>query len=264
MQRAASKTYERRFVDLLPTVHRIAGQFAAVRHLSSLEAEEFRARAEDKLMEDDYRVLRDHRGDASLETYLAVILRRLLNDYCDHLWGRWRPSRYAQRHGPVAVELDRAVNAERLTFDEAFARLQQRGIDRETAWKWYEHVRRAGREHLVAPDNTDWPNPAPPADEVLAGEQRRESVDGAAQRIGTIFRSLAPEDRLLLHFFDLRQLPMRSVATMLGGNPKRLYRKRETLLKKIRRELLAAGLTAEDDLAEFLDLLGEQPAEEKR
>ena len=247
------------FVELLPMIHRTSAQLCHLRRIGEIDAEEFRARVEDKLMEDDFRILRDFRGESSIETYLRIVIRRLLNDYCDHLWGRWRPSRFAQRGGDDVVEFDRLLNADGLSFDEAYRKIAERGVDRDTAWEWHERVKRDGRLRQVPMPEVEREHPAPKPDEAATRTERRSQLLRAIQAFLLVFKDYPAEDRLLLQLFDLHGLPMKKIAEMLGIDAKLLYRRRDAFLKKIRGELERHGLTADDDLTEFLDYLADLP-----
>lgn len=88
-------------------------------HFKREEAEDFGSLVKIKLLEDDCAILRQYQGKSSLRTYLTVVIRRLLMDYQDHLWGKWRPSAEAVRLGPVAIRLERLIAREGYTLDEA-------------------------------------------------------------------------------------------------------------------------------------------------
>lgn len=70
------------------------------------DVEEFASRVKLKLVEDDYAVLRQFQGKASLKTYLTMVVTNLFRDFCNHLWGKWRSSAEAVRLGPVAEKLE--------------------------------------------------------------------------------------------------------------------------------------------------------------
>src|SRR5689334_20585988 len=73
--------------------------------LTPADTEEFASWATLRLVEHDYQILRQFRGDSSLRTYLVVVLTMLHHEFRVRQWGRWRPSAAARRRGPVAVEL---------------------------------------------------------------------------------------------------------------------------------------------------------------
>ena len=72
-----------------------------------------------KFLERGYDVLRRFEGRSSLKTYLTVVVRRLLLDWQDHTYGKWRPTATALRLGPHAVHLERLMNRDTYSAVEA-------------------------------------------------------------------------------------------------------------------------------------------------
>ncbi|PYQ54668.1 MAG: hypothetical protein DMF53_29150, partial [Acidobacteria bacterium] len=92
--------------------------------LPGSEAEEFRAWALFKLVDDDYRILGSWQGRSSFPTFLSVVLTNLLRDYRVHLWGKWRPSAASRRSGPAGVLLERLLLRDGLSCAETSERLR--------------------------------------------------------------------------------------------------------------------------------------------
>ena len=103
----------------LALVNAVIGDVARRHRLRGDALDEFRSLAFLKLVEHDYAVLRRFEGASSLRTYLTVVLQRVLLDYRNREWGRWRASAAASRIGPVAVRLERLVTRDGLTPEEA-------------------------------------------------------------------------------------------------------------------------------------------------
>src|SRR5690349_3555121 len=70
------------------------------------DAEDFSSVVMVKLVENDYRKIREYKGTSSPRTYLTTVIVNLLKDYINHLWGKWRSSEEAKRLGDVAVKLE--------------------------------------------------------------------------------------------------------------------------------------------------------------
>jgi DNA-directed RNA polymerase specialized sigma24 family protein len=92
--------------------------------LPAHEAEEFRASALLKLIDDDYRILGKWEGRSSFPAFLTVVLRNLLRDYQIHLWGRWRPCAASCRRGQEVVLLEKLLVRDGLSIPEAVERLR--------------------------------------------------------------------------------------------------------------------------------------------
>ncbi len=76
------------------------------------------------MIDDDYAILRKFQNRSTLWTYLAAVIERMSLDFCADKWGRWRPSAMAERLGPVAVVLERLVNRDSHSVDEALEMLK--------------------------------------------------------------------------------------------------------------------------------------------
>ena len=72
-----------------------------------------------KFLESGYQAFARFDGRSSLRTYPTTVVWRLLLDWRTAAYGKWRPSAAARRLGPQAVRLDRLLNRDGLTVDEA-------------------------------------------------------------------------------------------------------------------------------------------------
>src|SRR6478672_4714082 len=108
---------EKIFLESLPVIREIIAHSA--RGLSRQDGEDFSQTVMVRLIEEDYRILREFKGRSSLRTYLAIAIKRMLLDYQNHLWGKWHPSAEAKRLGPTAIWLERLLYRDKLSFEEA-------------------------------------------------------------------------------------------------------------------------------------------------
>ncbi len=225
-----------------------------LRHLSrrsglpETEAEEFRSWALLKLVEDDYRILARWQGRSSLATYLGVVLVNLMRDYRTHVWGKWRASAAALRQGPEGVLLECLMGRDGLSLDEAIEQMGTRHgvtlsrvqferiagrLPRRT------HRRRGGEEELmrIAVDGG--------AEDRLEEIERTATAARLQELLPPILDTLPAENRLLfeLHYRD--GLSMAAIAPVLGRPQRELYSLRDRCLKKLRRALEGAGLSAD-------------------
>jgi RNA polymerase sigma factor (sigma-70 family) len=216
--------------------------------LPGSEAEEFRAWALFKLVDDDYRILRSWKGRSSFPTFLSVVLTNLLRDYRVHLWGKWRPSAASRRGGPTGVLLERLVLRDGLSCTEASERLRaEHGIVLSqdevarlaAAFPRRRERRRAGEEELL-----QIPVDGQVESRIVDRERERAAVR-LREILGPLLRSLPAEERLLLKLSFFDGLSMASIAPVLGRPQRELYSARDRCLMKIHRRLVAAGLDAE-------------------
>ena len=82
---------------------------ARSRRLSPEDAQDFIQSAELKLLERNYDVFRRFDGRSSLRTYLTVVATRLLLDWRNSTYGKWRASAAAVSLGRVAVLLETLI-----------------------------------------------------------------------------------------------------------------------------------------------------------
>lgn len=75
----------------LPLLQRKLRRLCRHGSLPAREADDFRSWALLKLIDDDYRILGKWEGRSSFSGYLTVVLRNLLRDYRNHLWGKRQP-----------------------------------------------------------------------------------------------------------------------------------------------------------------------------
>jgi len=111
--------YQRLLLDHLDLINQIVRTVGRRRHLSATEAEDFASFVHLRMVDDDYAILRKFQNRSTLWTYLAAVIERMSLDFCAEKWGRWRPSAMAERLGPVAVVLERLVNRDSHSVDEA-------------------------------------------------------------------------------------------------------------------------------------------------
>ncbi|HEY4561937.1 MAG TPA: hypothetical protein VIJ36_03105 [Thermoanaerobaculia bacterium] len=228
--------------------------------LPGSEAEEFRAWALFKLVDDDYRILRSWKGRSSFPTFLSVVLTNLLRDYRVHLWGKWRPSAASRRGGPTGVLLERLLLRDGLSSTEASERLRaEHGIVLSqdevarlaAAFPCRRERRWASEEELL-----QIPVDGQVESRIVDRERERAAVR-LREILGPLLRSLPAEERLLLKLSFFEGLSMASIAPVLGRPQRELYSARDRCLMKIHRRLVAAGLDAE----RIGGLLGGLPAD---
>jgi RNA polymerase sigma factor (sigma-70 family) len=224
------------------------------------EAEEFRAWALFKLVDDDYRILGSWKGRSSFPTFLSVVLVNLLRDYRVHLWGKWRPSAASRRGGPTGVLLERLLLRDGLSCAEASERLRvEHGIvlsQDEVAGLTAALPRRQGRRRASEEELLQIAVDGQVESRIVERDRER-----AARRLREILvpllRSLPDDERLLLKLSFFGGQSMAAIAPVLGRPQRELYSVRDRCLAKIHRRLAEAGLDAD----QVGGLLGGLPAD---
>lgn len=216
--------------------------------LSEADAEELRSWALLRLVEDDYRILASWQGRSSLSTYLTVVLVNLTRDYRVHVWGKWRPSAAARRWGREGVLLERLWIRDGLSLGEAIAQMQTRhevALSRAELEKIAAGLpRRVGRRWVGEEELLHVPMDGR-VEERIEERERGEALARLQELLPALVGSLSPENRRLIELHYSRGLSMARIASELGKSQRELYSLRDRCLKKLRRVLEAAGLSAD-------------------
>jgi len=231
----------------LPLVRELVGFFCRRRRLDGAETEEVEAFVRLRLIEDDYAILRQWGRLSSLRTYLTVVVQNLVRDYCDGVWGRWRPSAAARRLGTLAKALETQLYREGSTFEEACAVLASRhGVSRaalaalreQLPYRWSSR-----RLQSLGEGDSALPSPAPnPEEEAL----RRAEEAAISEVVSARLRQLPACDRILLRLRFREGLSLAQIAGGLGTTRKRLDRRVGKLLVSLRGDLQRAAFRRRD------------------
>jgi RNA polymerase sigma factor for flagellar operon FliA len=241
---------ERLFLDRIELIDRIT-RFVARRHrLDPAEAEEFQSIVRLKLIEDDYRILRQFQQRSALSTFLATVINRLFLDYRVSLWGKWRPSAEARRAGPIAVRLEMLMGRDGLSFDEACEVLTvTERVDVSPAALHglrltlpVRSPRRFVSDELLA-ERVD---PGVDLESRLIDEERAAAHQRVRSALAQAMDELPAQDRLILQMRFEQGLTIAQVARALRLDAKPLYRRIERLLAGLRRTLEAQGFEADE------------------
>ena len=228
----------------LEVLTQVLQRVACVHRLPAAEAEDFAQSVRLRLVQRDYDILRRFNGRSSLRTYLSVVVVRLLIDWRNAQWGKWRPSVAAQRLGDHAVVLERLMYRDGQTSEEAvetaakqpgapaiaeLRQLAQRLPPRLTRRRMLNHD--LGRTVAV-----------PFADPIEAAEQASAERRVTAQ-LASALDGLPREERKLLYLRYICDHSVIEIARALRMDPKRLYRRFDASLRRLRVELAARGIT---------------------
>jgi RNA polymerase sigma factor (sigma-70 family) len=208
-------------------------------------ADEFSSWARLRLLDHDQAILRKFEGRSTLRTFLLTVVQRLFLDWRNAEWGKWRPSAEAQRLGPVAIELERLVLRDRLSYSEAAHTLAARGLASEPACDavWVRLPQRPRRRRVAEAALAGLPAHGQASDGVDDDEQ-----DVEAQRVGEALErallDLPPTDRVLIQLRYWSGFQVSRIARLTGEDQKALYRRFERLTAQLRQSLEAQGVSA--------------------
>lgn len=237
------------FLACLPVIDRLIGIIARRNALSASDADEFAAWARARLMDNDYAIFRKFGGRSSIATYLAVVLSNLFRDWRNSLWGRWRPSAMAVRLGPIAIRLEELLSRDGCSLREAIAILNSAGATETEA----DLARLAAKlphrtnDHEVSIDAVVEGIPDPSTAEPLSTDEKRRFLD----KLSNALSKLDPEERLLVRMRFWDGMTVADIARALHVEQKPLYRKLESIGRRLREWLRLDGID-DDGASDFL------------
>jgi RNA polymerase sigma factor (sigma-70 family) len=240
------------FEHHLPALRRQLRRAGVVR-LPPHEIEDFVSWGLLKVLERSREVLAGFRGDAPLLAYLGVVARRLAIDYGRSLWGKWKPSAEACRHGTTGLALDRLLNRDQLSVGEAIGHLRQHPGCCQSSGRLREIAATLpGRTDRRPLPLDDYRLPVTAPVDPIAEREREEKIRATTAAVrDCLARVTTLEDRWLLSRRFLEQRSMADLAEELEVPVKTLYRRLEGILRRVRQEVKRRGLGA-DDLREAL------------
>jgi RNA polymerase sigma factor for flagellar operon FliA len=239
---------EQFFLGHLKLIEEVIAHACRRSHLSREDGEDFAGLVHCKLIEDDYAVIRQFQGRSSPKTYLTVVISRLMLDFQNSKWGKWRPSAEAERLGPVAIKLERLLVRDGCTFDEACGILQINEKVKASVAQLAELRAklplRTGRHFVGEEQLKATPDPAPRPDERLDVKERegmKRRVYMAQQRA---LRSLPKEDQLLVRMWT--EFSVAEISRIRGIEQKPLYRRLEKVRTELRKAMEREGIRRKD------------------
>jgi RNA polymerase sigma factor for flagellar operon FliA len=262
---------EQLYLAQLETIRKLAAYACRRYGFGREEVEDFTQHVLAKIWADGCAVLRKFQGRSNLASYLAVVVQRALQDYVNSRWGKWRPSKAALRQGQLAIDLETLLVRDRLGFDEACRTLRYRGATATDA-KLTEIAarlpppspRRTGGPHegaggsgsgdlrgAAAPGRRE-PVAAESADDGIRQSERHERWQHAMQALAAALAALPAEDCLIAKMLG-DGFKVVKIAPRLGLDQKKLYKRKEKIMARLREALESAGVSA----ADVADILGD-------
>ena len=239
------------FLDSLQKIESIAASVCRMYSVWGDDADEFASWAKERLIENDYAVLRKYRGESELNTFLTVVVTRLFHAHARERMGRWRNSAVAERLGQLAKDLEVLVYRDGCSLGEAGERLRSAG---RTEQSDAELARLLGKLPLRAPlrpvdagaDPLEHAPGSSRADDRVAAaeaERHRQAV------LAALFRALGglqPEERMIVRMNLADGRSVADVARALKLDQQGLYRRVNRLREQLRKALEGQGVSRTD------------------
>lgn len=227
-------------------LHHIIKAVCRAGHVSQCDEADFMGVVLLKLVDRDYAVLRQFDGRSTLKTFLHKVVKRQLLDWRDAQWGKWRPSAGARTRGDVAVQLERLTLRDGLPVADAIGILAARPWGLSSGDLRHLHAQlprpRAHRTRQV-PLTQDIRAASDRADATVERQHLESGARLISIELSSALASLQGDDRRLLRMRFQDGMSIRDIASEIGVDPKRLYRRFSALLGGLRARLERRHLT---------------------
>ena len=236
--------HQRLFTDNLELIEKLVRISGRRHHLSHVELEDFAGYVNVELLKNDCATLRKFQNRSSWWTFLATVIEKLALDFLIHRWGRWRPSAMAEKLGPVAVILDRLVNRDNHTLEEAMELVRTNhavGLsytDLRAMWDQLPprpRLTEVGEEAAAAVSSPD-------SSEVhVEDAARRQDIDRLERTLRAAFGALAAQDRVMIALRYDHGLSVVEIAKVMKSSVPTIHRRLDRSLKELRAALSHGG-----------------------
>lgn len=236
--------HQRLLLDHLDLIDQIVRTTGRRRHLSAVEQEEFASFVKLRLVEDDYAILRKFQNRSTLWTYLAAVIERLSLDFCVERWGRWRPSAMADRLGPVAVVLERLVNRDGHTIEEAMEIVRTNhavGLTYNELRALWEQLPIRSRTTEVGEEAAASVRSTDSSEANIEDAARKQDIDRLEGVLRSAFAALPAQDRLMIALRFDHNLSVADIAKTLHSSVPTVHRRLDRSLKELRTALSRGG-----------------------
>jgi RNA polymerase sigma factor (sigma-70 family) len=247
--------HQRLFTDNLELIEKLVRISGRRHHLSHVELEDFSGYVNVELLKNDCATLRKFQNRSSWWTFLATVIEKLALDFLIQRWGRWRPSAMAEKLGPVAVILDRLVNRDNHTLEEAMEIVRTNhavGLsytDLRARWDQLPprpRMMEVGEEAAAAVSSPD-------SSEVhVEDAARREDIGRLEKTLQAAFGALAAQDRVMIALRYDHDLSVVEIAKVMNSSVATIHRRLDRSLKELRAALSRGGF----DPREISTLIG--------
>lgn len=237
---------EQLYLRHLEVIDRIAESLCRRNGLHGHDAEDFVADVRLKLLENDYAVIRKHRGDSSMTTFLTVVISNLFRDHRIKRWGRWRPSAEARRLGELAIRLETAVYRDGCSFDEASALIEQssgKPVDRAELRRIMAQLPQRSPRRVESDEGLqEVPAPGHLNGDMLDVETRQD-LEVVEAALNKAVQELDAEDQLIIKLHYYEGMTMAEIARGLHLPQKPLYGRLRRLLSTLSDALTEQGIS---------------------
>jgi RNA polymerase sigma factor (sigma-70 family) len=230
------------------------------------EAIELSNQVLDTLQHDDYRVLRQFKGDAKLSTYITTIIARQAVDLVRKKLGRSREKERAQKFGKIGMMIYEKIILQGCSLEEIYPELKStEGISQSLEELETIAEKIKGKKGSLSFSNEDnpvvkngatvnedgdyiIPDKKNDPEELLIEEQRKQKL---GEVVKDIIAHLNGEERIILRMRfpangEKKPGKVEQIATVLGISEKAVYKRIARILKKCKNLLDQKGVAVND------------------
>lgn len=236
------------FLTHLDWIKRAARKACSQDNVQRDETEDFVSQVMVKLMDDDYAVIRNHRGESALKTYLTLVIARQFVEHVRQRRGRWRPSAAALRIGPPAPALEKLVHQQGYSLQAAGEKLRtsrQTGMSDIALARLLEKLpRREPLRPVQVPPDTVLDSSVDPsrADEHVTEAESTVERSRVTEALSRVLEAMDPEDRVIAQMRFVDGYTVADIARLLEKEQKKLYRRVDGIRSRMRLELEKLGV----------------------
>ncbi len=256
-------------MENLPLIEQILAFVCRKCRFSREDCDDFKQSVQVKLIENDYRVLRECTG-SSLRSYLKVVILRASQDFRNRLWGKYRDTAEAQRLGEAGKRLERLITRDGLSHEEARRYLQINEKIELTDEEFEKIIARLPprqRRHWFPVESLNAvADSARDPDEALRAKEATRRQAEILDLLDRRARELSTEHQLLLRMIYQEGLTIAEIARARKVPQKPLYTERDRALRQLRELLEKEGVRKDELEAIFrllLDATGPDEADEE-
>jgi RNA polymerase sigma factor for flagellar operon FliA len=230
--------------EQIALLSQIIRDVARAKRLPREDAEDFAQTVQLRFLERRYDILGRFEGRSSLRTYLTIVVGRMLLDWRNSRYGKWRPSAAAVHLGPHAVDLERLTSRDGCSTEEAteILRAQEDAPPLPALRRLADQLPSRPRRRMV-PEDALFGVEGPRFEDPIEVRERRQAERRTRDALAAALRQLPTDDRRLIHARYIRGQSVQAVSQARRSDSKALYRRYARVLQSLRGTLLAAGVT---------------------
>jgi RNA polymerase sigma factor (sigma-70 family) len=237
-------------------------------NLQQTEFDDFKSTVYDRLVDNDYKILRNYKGSRIARSYLIMVIRNIFIDHYRKKSGvRVRSSTIAEQLGEPAITLERLLKYKGYTLDQAYemfqtsySNLRKTAPTRDSLEKIVTQLKIKPKVKLVLLDDYDSYNQLTVTEtpgDVMVQQELLRNKKRVIEMIAHIRNKLNPEDKLIIKFRFVDDLSLSEIARRLKTTRYNAAMHLERILSSLKNELIKQGIKKEEmkELIENFDTL---------